>query len=144
MNKVDIIRVKIERTGEIIHDKPIKSPDDIVDLLKKRIGDSDREIFVVLHLNTKNEVTAYEEVSIGSINATIVHPREVFKSAICNNAAKIILSHNHPSGNPKPSKEDIQITNRINDAGEIIGISVLDHVIIGDNTYYSLKENGLL
>ncbi len=104
----------------------------------------DREHFVTLYLNTKNRVIGRETVSIGSLNATLVHPREVFKGAIRKGAASVIFAHNHPSGNPEPSIEDISLTERMVEAGVIIGIDVLDHIIIGGDKYYSMKEKGRL
>jgi DNA repair protein RadC len=103
----------------------------------------DRETFVALYLNTKNRVIKKEIVSFGSLNANVVHPREVYKEAILNSAASVIVSHNHPSGDPTPSREDLEITEKLYEAGKIIGISLLDHVIIGEDGYfYSLKERG--
>jgi DNA repair protein RadC len=102
------------------------------------------ENLMVLCLNTKNRVIHSESVSKGSLNASIVHPREVFVSAIKVRAASVIVVHNHPSGNPEPSAEDISITSRLKECGKIIGIELLDHIIIGDGTFVSLKEKGVL
>lgn len=124
--------------------KRIKSPKDITDIFVKDMRYLEKEHFKVIFLNTKNEVITYETISIGSLNASIVHPREVFNRAIKKSSASLILLHNHPSGNPEPSKEDINITKRLIEAGRIIGIEVLDHIIIGDGNYYSLKENSLI
>jgi DNA repair protein RadC len=104
----------------------------------------DREHFRVILLNTKNRVLGVETVSIGSLNSSLVHPREVFKSAVQRSAAGVILVHNHPSGDPTPSSEDIEITRRLSDAGRVIGIEVLDHIIIGDHLFVSFKEKGLI
>lgn len=124
--------------------KKIKSPMDVTDMFINHMRFLEKEHFKVIFLNTKNEIIAYETISIGSLNASIVHPREVFNRAIKKSSASIILLHNHPSGNPEPSKEDINITKRLIKAGEIIGIEVLDHIIIGDGNYFSLKENSLI
>lgn len=124
--------------------KTIKSPKDVTDMVINDMRFLEKEHFKVMFLNTKNEIIAYETISIGSLNASIVHPREVFNRAIKKSSASIILLHNHPSGNPEPSKEDINITKRLIKAGEIIGIEVLDHIIIGDGNYFSLKENSLI
>lgn len=97
-----------------------------------------------LFLNSKNHIIAQETLSMGSLNASIVHPREVFRAAIKCSSASIVCAHNHPSGDPTPSPEDIQITKRLIEAGAIVGIDVLDHIIIGDGTYVSLKEKGLV
>ncbi len=122
----------------------IKSPRDLVDIFINDMRHLEKEYFKVVFLNTKNEIISYETISIGSLNASIVHPREVFNRAIKKSSASLILIHNHPSGNPNPSKEDINITKRLMEAGKIIGIDILDHIIIGDGTYYSLKENSII
>jgi len=100
----------------------------------------DRERFVVVLLDGKNRVLGFHVVSVGSLTAALVHPREVFKAAILANAAAVILAHNHPSGDPSPSAEDRALTARLRQAGELIGIRVLDHVVIGDGSYTSLAE----
>lgn len=103
-----------------------------------------QETFSILTLNTKTKIIHERLVSIGTLNSSIVHPRDVFKPAIMDNAAAVILSHNHPSGDPTPSPEDIKVTKQLISAGEIMGIKVLDHVIIGDNErFLSLRESGL-
>ena len=103
-----------------------------------------KEIFLTLHLDGKNRIQCIDQVSIGSLNQSIVHPREVFKTACLTNAAAIILVHQHPTGDPTPSSEDISITRRLKEAGEIMGIKVLDHIIVGDGEYLSFVERGLL
>jgi DNA repair protein RadC len=103
-----------------------------------------KEMFLTLHLDGKNRIICIDLVSIGSLNQSIVHPREVFKTAFLSNAAAIILVHQHPTGDPSPSSEDIAITRRLKEAGEICGVKVLDHVIIGDEEYLSFVESGLL
>ena len=94
-----------------------------------------------MHLNTRNQVLSLEEISKGTLNAAIVHPREVYKAVILRSASGIILAHNHPSGDPAPSRDDLVLTQRLKDAGELIGIPVLDHIIIGHDKYYSLREH---
>jgi DNA repair protein RadC len=118
----------------------ISSPADVDGLLRGRIANLDRENFVVVLLNTKNEVLGFPTVSVGTLSASLVHPREVFKPAIRASAAGIVLAHNHPSGRVGPSRE---VTGRLKEASEIIGIEVLDHVILGDG-YFSMKEHGIL
>jgi DNA repair protein RadC len=103
-----------------------------------------KEWFISLHLDGKNRVICIDIISTGSLNQSIVHPRETFKTALLSSAAAVILLHNHPSGDPAPSSEDISITRRLKEAGEIIGIKVLDHVVIGDGEYLSFVERGLL
>lgn len=122
----------------------IRSPQDVSRLLAEELRYLQKEHFVCLFLNTKNHVIGQETLSIGSLNASIVHPREVFLAAIKRSSASIVCVHNHPSGDPTPSPEDIEITRRLAEAGAVIGIEVLDHVIIGDRTSVSLKEQGLM
>lgn len=103
-----------------------------------------KEVFITLHLDGKNRIICCDLVSIGSLNQSIVHPREVFKTACLSNAAAIICIHQHPSGDPTPSSEDIAITRRLKEAGDIMGIKILDHIIVGDGEYLSFVERGLL
>jgi len=105
-----------------------------------KVQEEAQEVFGILILNTTHKIVAVHEISRGTLNASMVHPREVFKPAVLHNAAAIICFHNHPSGEPKPSKEDIETTNRLVEAGKIMGIEVLDHIIVGDDKYTSLKE----
>ena len=124
----------------------ISCPKDIYEVLTKvcRIQCNAEEVFILITLNTKNIVTGYFEVHRGTINTSLVHPREVFKRALLNNASNIMVAHNHPSGDPNPSKEDIQITERLKEAGNLLGINLLDHIIGGEDKYISLKEKGIL
>ncbi|WP_425448734.1 RadC family protein [Dethiothermospora halolimnae] len=136
------ISTRIAKENTDIKDS-IKSPKDIAELLKEEMRYLKKEEFRIVLLDTKNKVIDIKTISVGSLNASIVHPREVFKEAILRSSASIILVHNHPSGNPSPSHEDINITKRLVEAGDLIGIKVLDHVIIGDG-YTSLKEEGII
>lgn len=122
----------------------VDSPIVIADLLMEEMRYLNKEHFRVVLLNTKNQIISVEEVSIGNLNSSIVHPREVYNIAIRRSANSIILVHNHPSGDSTPSNEDINITHRLIDAGNIIGIKVLDHIIIGDNNYVSFKQKNLI
>lgn len=122
----------------------IRSPEDAAKLVMPELRYLKREHFVCLFLDTKNKVIRKETISIGSLNASIVHPRELFRQAIKNASASVIAAHNHPSGDASPSPEDVQISKRLMEAGEILGVSFLDHIIIGGNSYVSLKEQGLL
>ncbi|MHB1405718.1 MAG: RadC family protein [Desulfitobacteriaceae bacterium] len=122
----------------------INSPQDVAHLVMEEMRHFDREHFRVVTLNTKNHVLGISPISVGSLNSSLVHPRECFKEAIRRNSNAIILLHNHPSGDPTPSREDIEVTKRLADGGKILGIEVLDHVIIGDNRYISLKERGIV
>ncbi len=125
-------------------DKPIvKTPDEVVSLVRGRLRGKKKEHFLALLLDTRNQLIKVAEISIGSLDTSIVHPREVFKEAISASAATIIFAHNHPSGDPEASEDDIKLTKRLAEAGEIVGIDVLDHIIIGDKNYLSLKREGL-
>ena len=119
----------------------IKSAKDVFLYASEKLTDNTKEHFMILHLDSKNRIIKDEIVSIGILNASIIHPREVFKSAIRESANSIILVHNHPSGDSDPSVEDKDITERLMEAGELLDIKVLDHVIIGKDNYHSFKEN---
>ncbi|MFD2370574.1 JAB domain-containing protein [Brevibacillus sp. GCM10020057] len=142
--RVNIVRLKMVREASMLYpQRRIKMARDVVELFLSFLDETDREQFFLLCLNTKNEPTALHTVSIGSLDSSIVHPREVFKVAILSNAASVIVAHNHPSGDPTPSREDIQVTKMLQQAGEMLGITVLDHIIVGtEGAYYSLKEQG--
>lgn len=122
----------------------IYSPEDCVAFLSAEMKHLTQEHFVVIFLDTKNYVIGKKTIFIGSLNKAIVHPREVFKEAIKRSSASIICAHNHPSGDPTPSEQDIGLTHRLYEAGELIGIKVLDHLIIGDEQFVSLKEKGYI
>lgn len=122
----------------------IRSPEDAASYLMTDMSSLTQEHFVVLFLNVKNEVLHKETIFIGSLNSSIVHPREVFREAVKRSAASIVCAHNHPSGNPSPSPEDIDVTKRLVDAGSLMGIELLDHIIIGDHQFVSLKEKGYM
>ena len=120
----------------------IKRPQEIFELLQAGFQDLDREHFKVVHLSTKNQVLKIETTAIGILSSAPIHPREVFKEAVKMSSAAVILAHNHPSGDPTPSQDDLLLTTRLGEAGEILGIPVIDHVICGDNSFVSLKERG--
>ena len=120
----------------------VKSPKDVVDVIMGEMMNLEQEVLKVLFLSTKNIIIGSKDVFKGSLNSSIVHPREIFKQAIKRNSASIIICHNHPSGDPTPSKEDINVTLRIKECGKIIGIELLDHIIIGKNRFVSFKETG--
>lgn len=144
--RIEVISLKVVKESTMLYEpRKITSPKDAVKLAKKFLENLDREQVINIFLNSKNEFTAVEIVSIGSLNASIIHPREIFKGAISSNSASLIIAHNHPSGNPNPSKEDINITKRLIECGELLGVDVLNHIIIGnDDRYYSMKENSLI
>lgn len=122
----------------------VRSPAEAVSVLAAYLKQWDREVFVVMALDTRNKPIGINRASIGSLNASIVHPREAFKFAILANASSIMLAHNHPSGDPGPSQEDIDLTRRLVDAGRVLGIDVLDHIIIGGDKHASLKALNLM
>ena len=122
----------------------IKSPVEVSALLMEDMRHLKKEVFKIILLNTKNHIIKVLNVSIGSLNSSIVHPREVFSEAVKAGCCGILLVHNHPSGDPEPSREDIETTQRLINAGSILGIKVLDHVVIGDGRYISFKEQGLM
>lgn len=142
---VPLFQVRLVRDRSIITDrKTVNSPEDAYQILYGYFADLPNEHFVALLLNTKNHVIALTPVSEGSLNASIVHPRELFQRAILGNCASVILAHNHPSGDPTPSPEDLELTRKITEAGKVLDITVLDHIIIGDGRYVSLKERGII
>lgn len=122
----------------------ISSPQSVYDLLHAELTPLKKEVFFVLHLNSKNELIYEELVSVGTLNASLIHPREVFQNAIKRGSASMLVVHNHPSGDVTPSSEDLAVTRRLKEVGEIVGIPLLDHVIIGHNQSYSFKNEGLL
>lgn len=142
----EIVRIKQVVTESELERKIITSPDDAAAIATEYIGDEDREVFLVMVLNTKNQVNAVHRCHVGSINASIAHPREIFKAAILNNGASIMVAHNHPSYNPEPSNEDIQVTLRLQEAGALLGIELLDSLIVTQNPqkYISLRTKGYI
>lgn len=149
-NTVSWVKLMLVKDGSkpLAMEKRINSSLDIYNIATRTLqgyfGGHDREEFVVIGLNAKNEIIFLNSVSVGSLSASIVHPREVFKAAILGNASCLILCHNHPSGDPAPSPEDIDITKRLVAAGDILGIKIMDHIIIGDDRYTSFADKGLL
>lgn len=118
------------------------APETVFAYLKEKIGKSKKELFTILYLDTRNKLIS-DVVSVGTLNASLVHPREVFDKAVLNHSSHIILAHNHPSGDPAPSDDDIITTKRMIEAGKILGITVADHIIVSTNNYYSLKQHGV-
>lgn len=137
------VRIELVRESNAPPRPTVTSPSEVADLVSD-LNKKDREHFLCIHLDTRNAIIGIEEVTIGSLNAAIVHPREIFKAAILNNAAGIILVHNHPSGDCGPSEDDIDITKRLIKACEIMGIEALDHIIVGGGNYFSFKEKNLM
>lgn len=143
--RFNIVSVKLVKESSLLYkERSVKSPKDSYNLLKHFLEDKDREYFIVAALDIKNQPVSVHVCHVGSLNSCIVHPREVMKTAILSNAASIMVGHNHPSGNSTPSSEDIEVTKRLVEAGKIIGIELLDHIIVGDDNYVSLKEKGYI
>lgn len=143
--RLNVVTLKMVRDHTLASEvKKLGGSADAANVLLHYLEGADRENFVALYLDTKHRINAVHTVSIGSLNATVVHPREVYKAALLANAAAIIVGHNHPSGDPTPSPEDLSVTDRLAKSGKILGIELLDHIILGSNTYCSLRERGLL
>jgi DNA repair protein RadC len=128
----------------VVVGRALDRPWDAASALMTLLQDEPAEVFAILCLTTKHRVIAYHEVSRGTLDSTLVHPRDVFQAALLANAAAIVAAHNHPSGDPTPSPDDVALTRRLVEAGDVMGIPVLDHIIIGDGRYYSFKEAGRL
>ncbi|MNW46378.1 hypothetical protein D3C74_236710 [compost metagenome] len=137
----------LELVRRVMEEAPIRyirKPEDVYEMVAADMSSLDKEHFMIILLNTKNRIISKEIIAVGSLNKAIIHPREVFKSAIIKGAASIVCVHNHPSGDPTPSPEDVGLTKRLINSGEILGIDVLDHVIVGTEGYVSLKEQGMI
>lgn len=142
----EVVRIKQElMTTDIEAPQVIRSPHNLSEIVQEFIGDEDREVLLLICLTTKNEVSAVHRVSMGTLNSSMVHPREIFKTAILNNSAQIAIAHNHPSINGlQPSPEDIEVTQRIKECGELLGIELVDHIIVNSGRYTSLREKGYM
>ncbi|GAA0862346.1 DNA repair protein RadC [Paraclostridium tenue] len=148
ISKAAQIKASLELGIRISSAKPIRykvtNPWDVYKYYMDSLRYLNKEIFKIILLNTKNEIICDIDISVGTLNMSVVHPREVFREAIKRSSNKIILMHNHPSGNVEPSNEDKNVTSRLVKCGELIGIEVIDHIIIGDGLYYSFKENMII
>ena len=138
--RLQMVKEKIEYYGT----KKVRSPADVEEVVRSFVGNPDRELFLALNLSSANNINSIHVVSIGSLNQSIVHPRECFKAALLSNAESIVLAHNHPSGEVIPSEEDKQITVKLKECGQLLNIQVLDHVIVGEKGHFSFRENALL
>jgi len=141
MYELKVVRERRQGYGRL---RRIRDACQVYEAFREEFSQLDREMFVALLLDGKNHVLGFNVVSVGSLTAALVHPREVFKPAILGNAAALILVHNHPSGDPEPSVEDRAITSRLKEVGELVGIRVLDHIVIGDDRYTSFADQQLL
>lgn len=147
--KIEQLKAFREISRRLYETKPyegarVTSPDVVFDILRNRFMNLEVEVFTAVLLDTKNQVIDVVDISSGTLNCCVVHPRDVFKVAIRRNSNCLLVSHNHPSNDTTPSAEDINITKRLVEAGNIIGIKVLDHIIVGKDTYLSMKEKGLI
>ena len=138
------INRRIESQSKWVSDKKITSPKDVADIFIPLLRDEVKEKFILVCLNSANKIIKHEVISVGNLNSSVVHPREIFKAAIENNSASVILIHNHPSGNPEPSNEDIAITKKIVEAGRILDIPVFDHLIIAGNLFTSFVDKRII
>jgi DNA repair protein RadC len=141
MYEIKVVRERRQGYGTV---RRIREAQDVYEAFRHHFAGLDREHFLAIILDGRNHMIGFNLISIGTLTTALVHPREVFKAAILANAAAIILVHNHPSGDPNPSAEDRALTTRLKEAGELIGIRVLDHVVIADGRYVSLAEQGLV
>jgi DNA repair protein RadC len=135
---------RIESQSKWLNEKKVTSPQDVADIFIPLLRDEIKEKFLLVCLNSANRIITHEVISVGSLNSSVIHPREVFKAALDHNSASIILLHNHPSGNPEPSNEDIAITKKIVESGKILDIPVFDHIIIAGNVFTSFVERRLI
>ena len=143
--RINIVSIKMVKESSFLYQtRQILSPNDAYEMIKEQLDGLDREQFIIACLNTKNEPTNISVVSVDSLNKAIVYPREVFKIEILSNAASVMAFHNHLSDDTRPSQQDILLTHRLVEAGEILGIKLLDHLIIRDGSFISLKEKGYL
>ncbi len=122
----------------------IKNPEAVVKAIRASIEDKAKEHFKLILLNSRNKTIGISTISIGTLTTSLVHPREVFKEALAHSAASVILAHNHPSGDPEPSEDDLKITKKLVESGKILGVEVIDHIIIGKNNHYSFREKGFI
>ena len=143
---IDKVSVRLVKDSSLSIDYPIDTPEKIADVIGNEIKDMDREVFCVIHLKADCTVASYTFASVGSIDRSIVHPREVFKSAILSNACQMVIMHNHPSGNIEPSDQDIIVTSRMNELCQLMGIPLVDHIIVGNgrDDYFSFSEHNMV
>ena len=143
--KVGIVHLQVVKESRVLYGmRRFTTPQEAVDMVRPLLSKADREMVLVLSLNTKLEPQAVEIVAVGGLNSCVVDVRNVFKHSILNNTAYVACIHNHPSGDPEPSREDVLLTQKISAAGKILGLPLLDHIIVGEYGYYSFKEQGKL
>jgi DNA repair protein RadC len=143
--RISIVSVKLVRESSFLYkQRRITSPSEAYEMVREFLEEEDRERLIACFVDTKNQPLAINVVSVGSLNSSIVSPREIFKAAILCNSAGLILFHNHPSGDTTPSDEDLKATSRVQECGKLLGIDLLDHIIVGNGSYCSLKEKGII
>lgn len=145
-NELEVVNIRLVKEPSLYSEKQLRCSDDVVELMGEELAEYDREVLCVLNMKTNGQVINMNIVSVGGIERTLIFPREIFKSSILANASSIILMHNHPSGTVKPSREDIEVTKRIQKCGELLGIELIDHIIIGGITRekFSFRGNGVV
>lgn len=146
MSELEVVNVRLVKEPSMYSEKKMSSPEDVVELMAKEMAQYDREVFCILNMKNSGQIINMNIVSIGTINASLVSPREVFKSSILSNASGIIALHNHPSGSIKPSKEDIAVTKRLRKCGALLDIELLDHIIVGGSNgeMFSFRNENML
>lgn len=146
MNELEVVNVRLVKEPSMYSEKKISSPKDVVELMAKEMAQYDREVFCILNMKNSGQIINMNIVSIGTINASLVSPREVFKSSILSNASGIIALHNHPSGSIKPSKEDMAVTKRLRKCGALLDVELLDHIIVGGSNgeMFSFRNENML
>lgn len=146
MNELEVVNVRLVKEPSVYSEKKMSSPEDVVELMAKEMAQYDREVFCILNMKNSGQIINMNIVSIGTINASLVSPREVFKSSILSNASGIIALHNHPSGSIKPSKEDMAVTKRLRKCGALLDIELLDHIIVGGSNgeMFSFRNENML
>ncbi len=145
-NELKVVNVRLVKEPSLYSDEPIRTPQDVLKLIAKELSLYDREVFLILNLKYNGQVINMNICSVGTLNASLVSPREVFKSSILSNAGAFIAIHNHPSGNLDPSEEDKQLTKRLMECGRLLDIRLIDHIIVAAETgeMFSFKEEGLM
>ena len=145
-NELEVVNIRLVKEPSLYSEKILDSPQTVVELMAKELAQYDREVFCVLNMKNNGQVINMNMVSVGSINASLIIPREVFKSSILANASAIIGLHNHPSGNVNPSKEDMLVTRKLQQCGQLLGIELLDHIIVGgtNEKMFSFREKKML
>ena len=141
---LEVVSIELKRERELLSEEPVNTPDRAVLILQEFLEDKDREYICAVYCDSKIKPICMSVISIGTLNCAVFHPREVMKAAVLANAASVMLFHNHPSGDPEPSKEDVEVTDRLTEAGKALGIQVLDHIIVGRGCRFSFQEHGLL